>query len=108
MALRPPSRASRRRALRFRPRRSPTRAPAARSKYDLSSLDKVFHAAAPCPVPVKRQMIEWWGPIINEYYAGTEGNGFTAINSEEWLAHPGSVGKAIMGELKICDEEGEP
>jgi long-chain acyl-CoA synthetase len=79
-----------------------------RAKYELSSLHKVFHAAAPCPVPVKRQMIEWWGPIINEYYAGTEGNGFTAISSEEWLTHPGSVGKALMGELKICDEEGDP
>jgi long-chain acyl-CoA synthetase len=79
-----------------------------RAKYDISSLNHVFHAAAPCPVPVKEQMIAWWGPVISEYYAGTEGNGFTAINSTEWLGHKGSVGKALMGELKICDEDGEP
>jgi long-chain acyl-CoA synthetase len=79
-----------------------------RAKYDVSSLKAVFHAAAPCPIPVKEQMIAWWGPIINEYYAGTEGNGFTAINSAEWLAHKGSVGKGLMAEVKICDEEGEP
>ncbi|MDQ0463485.1 long-chain acyl-CoA synthetase [Caulobacter ginsengisoli] len=79
-----------------------------RSRYDLSSLKAVFHAAAPCPIPVKEQMIGWWGPIIHEYYAGTEGNGFTAINSEEWLAHKGSVGKGLTAEVKICDENGEP
>jgi long-chain acyl-CoA synthetase len=79
-----------------------------RAKYDLSSLKAVFHAAAPCPVPVKEQMIAWWGPIINEYYAGTEGNGFCVINSQEWLAHKGSVGKSLMAELKICNDEGEP
>lgn len=78
-----------------------------RNKYDVSSLRCAIHAAAPCPVTVKEQMIEWWGPIIHEYYAGTEGNGFTAINSEEWLAHKGSVGKAILGEIKIVNEEGE-
>jgi long-chain acyl-CoA synthetase len=77
-----------------------------RTKYDVSSLKQVFHAAAPCPVPVKQQMIEWWGPIISEYYAGTEGNGFTAINSEQWLAHKGSVGRSLNAELKICDEDG--
>jgi long-chain acyl-CoA synthetase len=80
----------------------------ARARYDLSSLKAVFHAAAPCPVPVKEQMIAWWGPIINEYYAGTEGNGFCVINSQEWLAHKGSVGKSLMAELKICDDEGDP
>jgi long-chain acyl-CoA synthetase len=79
-----------------------------RAKYDVSSLNQVFHAAAPCPVPIKEQMIAWWGPIISEYYAGTEGNGFTAINSEQWLAHKGSVGKSLTAELKICDDEGEP
>ncbi len=79
-----------------------------RSRYDLSSLKAVFHAAAPCPIPVKEQMIGWWGPIIHEYYAGTEGNGFTAINSDEWLAHKGSVGKGLTAEVKICDEEGNP
>jgi len=82
--------------------------PEVRTRYDVSSLTQVFHAAAPCPVPVKEQMIAWWGPIISEYYAGTEGNGFTAINSEQWLAHKGSVGRALMAELKICDEDGEP
>lgn len=79
-----------------------------RAKYDISSLQSVFHAAAPCPVPVKEQMIAWWGPIINEYYAGTEGNGMTVINSEEWLAHKGSVGRGINAEVKICDENGDP
>ena len=78
------------------------------TKYDLSSLIAVFHAAAPCPVPVKEQMIAWWGPIINEYYAGTEGNGFCVINSEEWLAHKGSVGKGLTAQVMICDDEGEP
>jgi acyl-CoA synthetase (AMP-forming)/AMP-acid ligase II len=76
-----------------------------RARYDLSSLRCVVHAAAPCPVPVKQQMIEWFGPIIHEYYAGTEGNGFVHCNSEEWLAHPGTVGKAIIGTVHICDDE---
>ena len=79
-----------------------------RTRYDLSSLTAVFHAAAPCPVPVKEQMIAWWGPIINEYYAGTEGNGLCAINSAEWLAHKGSVGRCITAEMHICTDEGEP
>jgi long-chain acyl-CoA synthetase len=79
-----------------------------RARYDHSSLKSVFHAAAPCPVPVKQAMIEWWGPIIHEYYAGTEGNGFCAINSEEWLRKKGSVGKGLMAEVKICDEDGDP
>jgi long-chain acyl-CoA synthetase len=79
-----------------------------RSKYDLSSLIAVFHAAAPCPVPVKEAMIAWWGPIINEYYAGTEGNGFCVINSAEWLEHKGSVGKGLGAEVMICNDEGEP
>lgn len=79
----------------------------ARQGHDLSSHKMAIHAAAPCPVPIKKQMIEWWGPIISEYYAGTEGNGFCTINSEEWLAHEGSVGKALMGELHIVGEDGE-
>ena len=79
-----------------------------RARYDHSSLKSVFHAAAPCPVPVKQAMIEWWGPIIHEYYAGTEGNGFCAITSEEWLRKKGSVGKGLMAEVKICDEAGDP
>jgi fatty-acyl-CoA synthase len=80
--------------------------PAARSAYDLSSHRFAIHAAAPCPVDVKRQMIEWWGPIIHEYYAGTEGTGATIIDSAEWLAQPGSVGRAALGILHICDEDG--
>ena len=77
-----------------------------RKKYDVSSLKVAIHAAAPCPVPVKERMIEWWGPVIHEYYAGSEGNGFCALNSEEWLQHKGSVGKPLLGKLHICDEEG--
>jgi long-chain acyl-CoA synthetase len=77
-----------------------------RERYDLSSLIGVFHAAAPCPVPVKEQMIAWWGPIIHEYYAGTEGNGICVINSHEWLAHKGSVGRGLTAQVRICDEEG--
>jgi len=76
------------------------------SRYDLTSHRRAIHAAAPCPVPVKRAMIEWWGPIIIEYYAGSEGIGMTLIKSEDWLAHPGSVGRAIHGKLHICDGEG--
>ncbi len=72
---------------------------------DVSSLEMVVHAAAPCPVETKRAMIEWWGPKIFEYYAGTEGNGFVACNSEEWLAHPGTVGKALSGIVHVVDEE---
>jgi long-chain acyl-CoA synthetase len=78
-----------------------------RAKYDVSSLTSVVHAAAPCPVPVKQQMIEWFGPIIHEYYAGTEGNGFVYVNSTDWMAHPGTVGKPLLGELHIMDEAGE-
>ena len=79
-----------------------------RTRYDLSSHRRAIHAAAPCPVPVKRAMIDWWGPVIIEYYAGSEGIGMTLIKSEDWLAHPGSVGKAIHGKLHICDPEGGP
>ncbi len=80
---------------------------ATRRAYDISSLRAAVHAAAPCPIDVKRQMIEWWGPILIEYYAGTEGNGVTIINAEEWLAHPGSVGRSLVGEIKITDEAGQ-
>jgi len=75
--------------------------------HDLSSMKMAVHAAAPCPIKVKQAMINWWGEIIHEYYAGTENNGFTAITSAEWLAHPGSVGRAKLGRLHICDENGE-
>ncbi|QGG94467.1 AMP-binding protein [Actinomarinicola tropica] len=78
-----------------------------RTAFDLSSHECAIHAAAPCPVPVKQQMIEWWGPIIYEYYAGTEGNGSTGITSEEWLAHPGSVGRARAGAVHIVGPDGE-
>ena len=76
-----------------------------RRRYDLSSLECAIHAAAPCPVPVKEQMIEWWGPIILEYYGMTEAMGFTACDSAEWLAHQGTVGKVVFGELHILDEK---
>ncbi len=75
-----------------------------RLRYDLSSLTSVLHAAAPCPVEAKRRMIEWLGPIISEYYAGTEGNGATFCDSEQWLAHEGTVGVPITGEVHIVDE----
>jgi len=78
-----------------------------RAKYDLSSLTVVVHAAAPCPAEVKAQIIEWFGPIVHEYYAGTEGNGFVYCNSEDWLAHRGSVGKAIVGVVHIVGDDGE-
>jgi long-chain acyl-CoA synthetase len=77
-----------------------------RARHDVSSLRCAIHAAAPCPIPVKRQMIDWWGPIIWEYYAGTEGNGMTLCDAHEWLAHEGTVGRAVVGELRICDEDG--
>ncbi|GAA2610591.1 acyl-CoA synthetase [Actinomadura fulvescens] len=77
-----------------------------RAGYDLSSLRCAVHAAAPCPVPVKERMIEWWGPVLHEYYAGTEGNCFVYTNSEDWLAHRGTVGKPLLGEIHVCDEEG--
>jgi len=79
---------------------------ASRSGYDLSSHRLAIHAAAPCPAEVKRAMIAWWGPIIHEYYGGTEGSGMTRIDSANWLAHPGSVGRPIVGVLHICDEDG--
>ena len=75
-----------------------------RHRYDLSTLEIAIHAAAPCPALVKDDMIKWWGPIIHEYYGATEGLGFTACNSEEWLAHRGSVGKVLLGDLHILDE----
>ena len=78
-----------------------------RTRYDLSSLTAVVHAAAPCPVEVKERMIEWWGPVIHEYYAGTEGNGFVYCNSEQWLAHKGTVGSSLLGPLHILDEDGD-
>jgi len=78
---------------------------AVRARYDLSSLRYAIHAAAPCPIPVKEQMIAWWGPILHEYYAGTEGNGFCAIDSAQWLAHKGSVGRGLTAKVHILDDE---
>ena len=79
-----------------------------RARHDLTSHRCAIHAAAPCPVEIKRAMIDWWGPIIREYYAGSEGNGLTAISSDEWLARPGSVGRPINGSVHICDDSGQP
>jgi acyl-CoA synthetase (AMP-forming)/AMP-acid ligase II len=75
-----------------------------RSRYDVSSLQGAIHAAAPCPVDVKARMIEWWGPILIEYYAGSEGNGVTVSNSQQWLDHRGTVGRAVVGKVKILDD----
>ena len=77
----------------------------ARTSFDVSSLKVAIHAAAPCPVPVKYQMIEWWGPIIMEYYGATEGTGATMISAEEWLAHPGSVGRPFNSTIHVLDED---
>jgi long-chain acyl-CoA synthetase len=77
-----------------------------RARYDLSSLKTIIHAAAPCPIQVKQAMIGWLGPIIEEFYAGSEGIGFVKINSAEWLAHVGSVGRAVIGTIHICDDDG--
>jgi acyl-CoA synthetase (AMP-forming)/AMP-acid ligase II len=80
--------------------------PDVRERYDVSSMKIAVHAAAPCPIPIKEQMIEWWGPVIHEYYAGTEGNGFVYCNSEEWLTHKGTVGRPLTAPVHILDEEG--
>jgi len=79
-----------------------------RTRYDLSSLETAVHAAAPCPALVKADMIEWWGPIIHEYYGATEGLGFTACNSAEWLAHRGTVGRVLFGDLHILNDSMQP
>lgn len=79
-----------------------------RSRYDLSSLRVMIHGAAPCPPEVKRRMLDWWGPVVTEYYAATEGGG-TAISATEWLARPGSVGKPWPGSVvAVLDEAGAP
>jgi fatty-acyl-CoA synthase len=77
-----------------------------RRRYDLSSLRAVAHSAAPCPVEVKRQMIEWFGPVIYEYYSATEAAGHVSIGSAEWLEHPGSVGRVAPGSVAVTDESG--
>jgi acyl-CoA synthetase (AMP-forming)/AMP-acid ligase II len=75
-------------------------------KYDLSSHRVAIHAAAPCPVHLKERMMEWWGPILHEYYGATEGHGLTCVGPEEWLRHKGTVGKPVVGTLHIVDEQG--
>jgi len=77
-----------------------------RDAYDISSMQVAIHAAAPCPIEIKEQMIAWWGEIIVEYYAASEGAGFTMIDSANWLTHKGSVGQALLGELHIVGEDG--
>lgn len=79
---------------------------ATRAGYDLSSLERVVHAAAPCPPEIKRQMIAWWGPIIDEYYGSSEGAGISFIRAQEWLRHPGSVGRPLLGTPHILDDNG--
>jgi long-chain acyl-CoA synthetase len=76
-----------------------------RNRYDLSSLECVVHAAAPCPIPVKEDMIAWLGPIIHEYYGSTEGIGYSSVDSDEWLTHKGTVGRVKIGELHVLDDE---
>lgn len=80
--------------------------PAVRTRFDLSSHRCAIHAAAPCPKEIKKELIEWWGPIVEEYYAGSEGNGATVINSADWLNNEGSVGRILFGEIHICDDDG--
>jgi len=79
---------------------------AEREAFDVSSMQVAVHAAAPCPVEVKQQIMAWWGPVLWEYYAGTELNGFCLVKPEEWLERPGTVGKPLIGEIHILDEEG--
>lgn len=78
-----------------------------RERYDTSSLQCVLHAAAPCPEDIKRRMLDWLGPVVVEYYGGSEGNGMTSITAKEWLKHPGSVGKPSWGEVHVCDAQGD-
>lgn len=78
-----------------------------RAAADVSSLRYAIHAAAPCPVEVKQAMIDWWGPVLHEYYAATEAAGVTIIGPEDWLTHPGSVGRAALGVVHVCDETTE-
>jgi len=78
-----------------------------RERYDVSSLQVALHGAAPCPVEVKQQMIDWWGPVLHEYYSGTEGIGFVHCTSQEWLAHKGTVGRSLLGPIHILGEDGE-
>jgi fatty-acyl-CoA synthase len=78
-----------------------------RNSYDVSSVRRVVHAAAPCPVEIKKQMIDWWGPKVDEYYSSSEGAGITFISAEDWLKRPGSVGKPLLGVAHVLDEDGQ-
>jgi long-chain acyl-CoA synthetase len=77
-----------------------------RRGFDVTTLTSVIHAAAPCPIDVKQAMIAWFGPVIWEYYAGSEGNGMTVIGTPEWLTHPGSVGRAVAGTVHVLGDDG--
>jgi fatty-acyl-CoA synthase len=77
-----------------------------RSSYDISSLRRIVHAAAPCPIGIKAQMIDWWGPIVDEFYSSSEGAGICFIRADEWLTHPGSVGKPMLGAAHVVDDDG--
>lgn len=81
--------------------------PEVKQRYDLSSHRVAIHAAAPCPVPLKQAMLDWWGDILLEYYAGSEGCGTTMITSQEWRERPGSVGRAISGQIRIVGDDGQ-
>lgn len=81
--------------------------PETRAAYDVSSMQVAIHASAPCPVPVKEQMIDWWGEVLYEFYAGSEGNGFCAIGPVDWLEHRGSVGRPLFGAVHIVNDAGE-
>ena len=78
-----------------------------RARFDLSSHRFAIHSAAPCPMEVKQQMLDWWGPVIYEYYSGTEAVGSTHVGPEEWLKYPGTVGKSMGGPIHVCDEDGK-
>lgn len=80
---------------------------AQRAAYDVSSLQVAIHGSAPCPVAVKHEIMKWWGPILHDFYAGTEGNGICSIGPQEWLERPGSVGRAMIGELRIVRDDGQ-
>ncbi|MBB95484.1 MAG: acyl-CoA synthetase [Rhodobacteraceae bacterium] len=77
-----------------------------RARHDMSGLKVAFHAAAPCPKDVKAAMIDWWGPILIEYYAGSEANGVTVTTSEDWVRYPGTVGKSMIGDIVVTDDDG--
>jgi fatty-acyl-CoA synthase len=79
---------------------------AVRQRYDISSMQCAIHAAAPCPIEVKERMIDWWGPVLIEYYAASESIGATVIDSANWLTHKGSVGPALVGQVHVVDDEG--